>query len=74
MTPRSLSFWTDNRGAWDTGRVIVPLAVLAMIAISAFDVVSNGRAFNAQDLGVGVGAVLAGFAAYLYGDKSGGGK
>lgn len=59
---------TDAAGEFDSGRLWVAVTVLAMVGISAYDVIVNGREFKANDLGIGVGAVLTGFAAYLWGD------
>lgn len=59
----------DPSGAWDAGRILVALTVVCMLAIQAYDVIGNGREFKAQDIGIGIGAVLTGFAAYLYGKK-----
>lgn len=73
MAPRKREPWyratlTDVRGEYDSGRIWVAVTVLAMVGISAYDVMVNGREFKANDLGIGVGAVLTGFAAYLWGD------
>jgi hypothetical protein len=59
---------TDSHDEFDTGRIIAPVAVFSMIAISASDVLVNHAHFDAQGLGVGIGSVLVGLAGYLYGD------
>lgn len=59
---------TDNRDRVDSGRFIAPLAVISLILISAWDVAVNHAKFDPQALGVGIGAILGGLAAYLYGD------
>jgi hypothetical protein len=59
---------TDHQGDFDTGRILVAVVILAMCALQGWDTVVNKVVFNATTFGTGVGAVLAGFAAYLYGD------
>lgn len=65
-------FWrsmlTDHNGDFDTGRILVAVVVVAMCAIQLLDVQYNKAVFKPNDFGIGIGAVLAGFAAYLYGD------
>jgi hypothetical protein len=56
---------TDHQGEFDAGRILV---AVAMCGLQAWDTGVNKVAFNAMTFGTGVGAVLAGFAAYLYGD------
>lgn len=60
--------FTDSEGAVDNGSIVVAVTVLAVIGLSAYDVIHNGRPFNAAELGMGIGSVLAGFAAYRWGD------
>ena len=48
--------------------VTVAVVVVAMCVIQMWDVHFNKAVFKPNDFGVGVGAVLTGFAAYLYGD------
>lgn len=54
---------TDRDGAFDTGRVLVPLVIGTMCykALTATN-------YDPQSFGAGVGAVLVGFSAYLFGD------
>jgi hypothetical protein len=59
---------TDHQGEFDAGRILVAVVILAMCGLQAWDTGVNKVAFNAMTFGTGVGAVLAGFAAYLYGD------
>lgn len=61
------AIFTDRYGEFDTGRVLVAITILAMLYLEWLDV-DAGSDFDAQKLGTGIGAVLAGFAAYLYGD------
>lgn len=56
--------FTDREGEFDTGRVLVAVVVLTMCGIAAF----HGDKFDPQGFGVGIGSVLGGFAAYLWGD------
>jgi len=62
------SMLTDHAGEFDTGRILVAVVVVAMCAIQLLDVHYNKAVFKPNDFGIGIGAVLAGFAAYLYGD------
>lgn len=59
---------TDGRNRVDSGRFIAPFAVFGLVFISAWDVIINHAKFDPQSLGVGIGAILGGLAAYLYGD------
>lgn len=73
-TPRDREPWwrsplTDYDENIDGGAVWVALSVFAMIALSAWDVLHNGRKFEASELGMGVGALLGGWAAYKWGDS-----
>jgi hypothetical protein len=60
---------TDDNGHLDTGRLLTPIVVLAMLGIDAWAVIVNKQIFDAQQLGIGIASVLAGLAAYLWGDK-----
>ena len=59
---------TDHQGDFDTGRILVAVVILGMLALQGYDVIVNLREFKPNDLGLGVAGVLAGFAAYLWGD------
>lgn len=59
---------TDYEENIDGGAIWVAMSVFAMIALSAWDVLHNGREFKAAELGMGVGSLLAGWAAYKWGD------
>lgn len=59
---------TDHNGDFDTGRILVAVVILAMCFVQWVDVQYNNATFKPNDFGVGVGSVLVGFAAYLYGD------
>jgi len=63
------AIFTDRHGEFDNGSVVVGLAVMAMIGLSAYDVMKLGHEFKALDLGGGIGALLGGFAAYRWGDR-----
>lgn len=69
---KKVAFWksvlTDRLGEFDTGRILVPIVILAMLAFTYIDVAINKQPFSAQNLGTGVGLVLTAFAAYLWGD------
>jgi hypothetical protein len=58
----------DNT-TYDTGRVAAIFAVLAMTALSGWDVIINHAQFRAQDLGFGIGAVLGAIGLYLMADN-----
>lgn len=54
---------TDREGEPDTGRIMVPIVIGTMCYQAIF-----GDHYDPQQFGAGVGAVLLGFSAYLYGD------
>jgi hypothetical protein len=58
------SIFTDSHGDFDTGRLLVNVVILTMCAIA----LTHGDKFDAQNFGIGIGSVLTGFAAYLFGD------
>ncbi|MGH7490701.1 MAG: hypothetical protein ACREMY_34565 [bacterium] len=62
-------FWravfTDREGNFDTARVLVAVVILTMCAIALM----HPEKFDPQAFGTGVGAVLVGFAGYLFGDR-----
>lgn len=60
---------TDDRGVLDTGRLLTPIVIIWMLAIQTYAVVLNHQVFDGLQLGGGIAAVLAGLAAYLFGDK-----
>lgn len=60
---------TDREGEFDTGRILVAIVAIWMCGIQGWDVMFNKHEFNAQSFGTGIGAVLVGFAAYLFGDR-----
>jgi hypothetical protein len=62
------SMLTDHAGEFDTGRILVAVVIVAMCAIQSLDVYYNKAVFKPNEFGIGIGAVLAGFAMYLYGD------
>jgi hypothetical protein len=62
------SIFTDHDGEFDTGRVLVAIVILGMCWMQWYDVKYNAVEFDAQKFGTGIAAVLAGFAAYLWGD------
>jgi len=59
---------TDHQGEFDTGRILVAVVIVVMLALQGYDVIVNLREFKPNDLGMGVAGVLGGFAAYLWGD------
>lgn len=67
------SWWrtalTDRNGDFDTGRIITPVAVFWVLSLSTYDTVVNGATFDAQKIGTGIGLILGGLAAYLWGDS-----
>lgn len=59
------SIFTDRNHEFDTGRLLVNVVILTMCAIA----IKHGDSkFDFQAFGIGIGSVLTGFAAYLYGD------
>lgn len=63
------SILTDHNGDFDMGAVLVGVVAVFMCSTSAYDTIANGREFNAQAFGIGMAAVLGGFAAYKWGDS-----
>lgn len=63
------SILTDHNGDFDMGAVLVGIVAIFMCSASAYDTTMNGREFNAQQFGIGVAAMLGGFAAYKWGDS-----
>lgn len=65
-------FWsgilTDHNGDFDMGAVLVGVVCTFMCVASGFDVIGHGTKFNAQEFGIGIAAMLGGFAAYKWGD------
>jgi len=58
------SIVTDHDGNFDTGRLLVNVVILTMCYIA----IVHGDKFEPQTFGIGIGSVLTGFAAYLFGD------
>lgn len=71
ITPASTPFWrsvmTDHNGDFDLGALLTGVVIAFMCAIEGYDV-WRGKPFNAQNFGIGIAAVLTGFAAYKWGD------
>ena len=59
----------DNK-TFDTGRVIVIMVILSMMALEAWDVLMHAAKFDPQAYGAGVAAILAGLGAYIFGDNT----
>jgi hypothetical protein len=57
---------TDREGAFDTARLLVPAVILTM----CWNAIMHADTYNPQSFGMGIGAVLGGFAAYLFGDAA----
>jgi hypothetical protein len=57
--------FTDNDGHFDTGRILVPAVILTMCWKAL-----NSTGYDPQSFGIGIGSVLTGFAAYLFGDAA----
>ena len=63
--PWYVSILTDRNREFDTGRLLVNVVILTMCAVAIKTADAN---FNYQSFGFGIGGVLTGFAAYLFGD------
>jgi hypothetical protein len=59
---------TDDRGEFDVAVMMTCVAPLAMIAISAYAVMVNKQQFDANQLGIGIAAVIAALGASKWGD------
>lgn len=55
---------TDNH-TFDLAKVLALLSVINGLALTVYEVVWKGTAFNFQDYGVGVGLLFGGLAAVL---------
>ena len=62
------SAMTDHNGDFDLGAILVGVVAVFMCLNSGYDTIALHKPFDAQAFGVGIGAMLAGFAAYKYGD------
>lgn len=49
--------------------MMVPVAVIGMILLSAW-AIAKGQEFKAQDLGIGIGAILTGLGALKWGQST----
>ncbi len=63
------SILTDHNGDFDMGAVLVGVVAIFMCANSGYDTVILHTKFNAQEFGIGIAAMLGGFAAYKWGDS-----
>lgn len=62
------SILTDHNGDFDMGAVLVGVVTVFMCLNAGYDTMALHTKFNAQEFGIGIAAVLGGFAAYKYGD------
>lgn len=62
------SILTDHNGDFDMGAVLVGVVAIFMCAAAGWDTLILNNPFNAQQFGIGVAAMLGGFAAYKWGD------
>ena len=62
------SILTDHAGDFDLGAVLVGIVVCFMCLAAGYDAMVLGKTFDAERFGIGVASVLAGFAAYKWGD------
>lgn len=60
--------FSDDRGRLDAGEMMVPIAVVGILLISAYAVMVNGQDFNAQDVGVGCAALVTALLASRWGN------
>jgi hypothetical protein len=60
--------FSDDRGRLDAGEMMVPIAVLGILAISAYAVIVNEQVFNAQDVGIGCAALVTALLASRWGN------
>lgn len=62
------SILTDHYGDFDLGAILVGIVILTMCVLEYVDVKINHKNFDPEKFGIGVGAVLVGFAGYKFGD------
>lgn len=60
---------TDNSGAFDIAQIVMPIAVLGVLFLSAWATIVNKQAFDPNQLGIGLGAVIAALGAYKWGQS-----
>ena len=63
------SILTDHNGDFDLGAVLVGIVVCFMCIAAGYDTIVLAKTFDAERFGIGVASVLAGFAAYKWGDS-----
>lgn len=71
-SPEKKPFWrgvlTDHNGDFDMGAVLVGFVAIFMCVAQWYATSVNGDTFNPQEFGIGIAAMLGGFAAYKWGD------
>jgi len=58
----------DNQ-TFDTGRVLGVIIVVAYVVFTGHSVFVMGVPFNGQEFGIGIGAILTGLGACIWGDN-----
>jgi hypothetical protein len=61
VTPWLRDILTDHQDTYDTGRLLTVVCVLAAVFYSGWTVLVLAKPFAAQDYGIGVGSLLAGW-------------
>ena len=66
-----LKMLEDSEGIPDEARVSAMLLVLSFITLAGWDLMALAHAFNAQNYGIGIGALAAGIGGWfkMRGDK-----
>jgi len=60
---------TDTHGEFDVAQIMLPVSILGMLFLSGWATIVNKQAFDANQLGIGVGAIIAALGAYKWGDS-----
>lgn len=63
------SVLTDHNGDFDAGAILVCVVVGFMCCNGGYDTIIMHRQFDPEKFGIGIAAVLTGFAAYKWGDS-----
>lgn len=60
---------TDAQGEFDVAQIMLPVAVIGMLFLDGWSVIVNKQPFDGNQLGIGIGAVIAALGAYKWGDS-----
>ena len=67
--PDNKSAWTDQYGEYDIANIAVGFAVFSLVALQYYAVVVQGKPFDPQGLGVGLGSIITSLGIYRWCDS-----